>query len=120
MADISILSRARDEGYNSKLKTCELTDADFFTLTGIAKTNFDDLCSHIPSAAIRDTHIRSMRTCIGIFLTKLRSGMSNKFLATMFNISKDSIKRAISSARDTVKQNFPLNASVFTIFREKT
>lgn len=73
------------------------------------KTDFDDLCSHIPSAAIRDTHIRSMRTCIGIFLTKLRSGMSNKFLATMFNISKDSIKRAISSARDTVKQYFTPN-----------
>ncbi|VDI65719.1 Hypothetical predicted protein [Mytilus galloprovincialis] len=87
-------------------KSSSLNDTDFRNLTGLTITDFEDLCSHIPNSAIRDTRVRSMRTCIGIFLTKLRSGMSNKILATLFNISKDSIRKAISSARDAVKQHF--------------
>ncbi|CAC5380103.1 unnamed protein product [Mytilus coruscus] len=87
-------------------KSSSLNDTDFRNLTDLTITDFEDLCSHIPNSAIRDTRVRSMRTCIGIFLTKLRSGMSNEILATLFNISKDSIRKAISSARDAVKQHF--------------
>ena len=36
---------------------------------------------------------------VGIFLFKLRSGMSNKLLATIFGISKSSVCRAVNSVR---------------------
>ena len=55
-----------------------LTDADYLSLTGITKANFDDICSHV--TIIRNNKNRSSRTCIALLLVKLRSGMSNKLL----------------------------------------
>ncbi|CAC5412518.1 unnamed protein product [Mytilus coruscus] len=51
-----------------------LNDTDFRNLTGLKITDFEDLCSHIPNSAIRDTRVRSMRTCIGIFLHQTSFG----------------------------------------------
>ncbi|CAC5390382.1 unnamed protein product [Mytilus coruscus] len=67
-----------------------LSDAEYISLTDIDIASFNDLATHLVS--IRDTKVRSSRTCFGIFLTKMRSGMSNKILATIFNVGKDSIR----------------------------
>ncbi|XP_062596793.1 uncharacterized protein LOC134258281 [Saccostrea cucullata] len=56
-----------------------LSDSDVLTLTGITKKNFDELCSEV-GGSLRDSSTRSVRTCIGIFLTKLKTGMPNKII----------------------------------------
>ena len=81
-----------------------MSDTDIYNFTGLNNSDFDDLCSHLSN--IRDTHVRSMRTCIGIFLTKLKTGLSNKLLGTIFNISKDAVRKSVSSAREAVYKYF--------------
>ncbi|CAC5417630.1 unnamed protein product [Mytilus coruscus] len=83
-----------------------LTSLDILNLTGLSKENFDDLCSIVQKGNLRDSRTRSVRTCIGIFLTKLKSGLSNKLLSTLFNLGKDSVRRAIASARKYLSENF--------------
>ena len=77
----------------------DLNDDDYLNLVGLNKSQFDDLCSHVKAGTIRDTKVRSTRTCVGIMLTKLKSGMSNRILSTVFNIGKDGIQRAVRSGR---------------------
>lgn len=81
-----------------------LTESDFQNLTGITKINFDDLLLHIKS--IRHSKNRSIKTCIALFLVRLRTGMSYGMLSTLFNIGKYSIRRAIGTARRELSQNF--------------
>ncbi|XP_076080275.1 uncharacterized protein LOC143051153 [Mytilus galloprovincialis] len=82
-----------------------LSDSDFINLTGINKDNFNDLHSYIKTL-VRNTPTRSTRTSLGIFLFKLKSGISNKVLSTIFNISRSSLRRAISCVRQALVQNF--------------
>ncbi|CAC5404090.1 unnamed protein product [Mytilus coruscus] len=82
-----------------------LSDSDFITLTGINKDNFNDLHSYIKDL-LRNTPTRSTRTSLGIFLFKLKSGISNKVLSTIFNISRSSLRRAISCVRQALVKHF--------------
>ncbi|XP_062582893.1 uncharacterized protein LOC134244656 [Saccostrea cucullata] len=82
-----------------------LSDSDILTLTGITKKNLDELCSEV-GGSLRDSSTRSVCTCIGIFLTKLKTGMPNKILCTLFNLGRDSIRRAIASGRKYLSQHF--------------
>ena len=85
-----------------------LGDADYQNLLGLDHASFDDISGDIND--IRNTKKnRSLRTCIGIYLTKLRSGMSNRLLSTVFNIGIDSIKRSIWSARKALTNQFTSN-----------
>lgn len=47
-----------------------LSDSDILNLTGLTRTNFDDLCGKIQKGTLRDSRTRSVRTYQGIFLTK--------------------------------------------------
>lgn len=102
-----LLDKARDvilKSENKKISFDTMCDSDIFNFTGLNKNQFDDLFSHITS--IRNTETRSAKTCLGIFLTKMRTGISNKILATIFNLSKDSVRRAIASVRKNLMQTF--------------
>ncbi|KAK3107904.1 hypothetical protein FSP39_024854 [Pinctada imbricata] len=81
-----------------------LSSSDYEILLGIGKEDFNDLVSHVKG--IRDTKNRSVRTCIAILLVKLRTGMSNRLLSTIFNMEKTSIRRAIKAAREEMEVNF--------------
>ena len=83
-----------------------LSDAEYQTLTGITKDDFEDLCSNVNSNAIRCTKNRSSRTCIALLLVKLRTGLSNRMLSTLFNIGKSSVRRSIVSARHCLATHF--------------
>ncbi|XP_033729800.1 uncharacterized protein LOC117318996 [Pecten maximus] len=50
-----------------------------------------------------------MRTCVALLLVKLRAGISNKLLSTLFNIGKSSVRRAIVSARKALSEHFTRN-----------
>jgi hypothetical protein len=56
---------------------------DYLNLTEIDRDSFGDFCGHVKE--VRETKVRPIRPCIGILLTKLRSGMSHALLSTMFN-----------------------------------
>ncbi|XP_061196609.1 uncharacterized protein LOC133204881 [Saccostrea echinata] len=55
---------------------------------------------------IRATQTRSIRTCIAILLMKLKSGLDNQMLATLFNMTKFQIRRAVHSARRALMKDF--------------
>lgn len=63
-----------------------LSDTDYYNLTGLVKEQFDDLMNSVHN--IKTTKSRSIRTCVAILLTKLRSGLDNQMLATLFNMKK--------------------------------
>ncbi|XP_062603051.1 uncharacterized protein LOC134264781 [Saccostrea cucullata] len=95
-----------------------MSDSDVRNLTGLDKVSFQNLLSYL--TVVRDTPVRSKRTCLGFFLTKMKTGMSNKLLSTIFNISKDSIRRAISSVRKNLRQTFvPSNIGFHHVTREQ-
>jgi hypothetical protein len=68
-----------------------LTDDDYITLTGVSKTEFEDLMLYIDEGDLRNTSSRSTRMCVAILLTKLRCGLSNKLLATLFGMKKHQV-----------------------------
>ena len=80
---------------------------DYLNLTEIDRDSFGDFCGHVKE--VRETKVRSIRTCIGILLTKLRSGMSNALLSTMFNMSVAATQRSISTARNALTKHFTPN-----------
>lgn len=84
-----------------------MSNVDYNNLIGLDKASFDDICFHVSD--IRHSKNRSVKTCIGIFLTKLRSGMSNRLLSTVFNIGIDSIKRSVLVARKALARDFTPN-----------
>jgi hypothetical protein len=90
-----------------------LSDTDYLNLTGIDRDSFDDLCGHVKE--VRETKVRSIRTCIGILLTKLKSGMSNALLSTMFNMSVAATQRSISTARNALTKHFTPNYIGFNL-----
>ena len=95
-----------------------LEDADYVNLTGLSCENADELCEHVTSK-VRNTPARSTRTSLGIFLMKLRSGISNKLLSTLFNLTKSSVRRAVDSVRRSLMTSFvPQNLGLQHVTRE--
>jgi hypothetical protein len=82
-----------------------LSSSEYVNLTGISKENFDELHTYIKEH-IRNTPARSTKTYLGIFLFKMKAGISNKVISTIFNISRSSLTRAISSVRQALMQTF--------------
>ena len=83
----------------------KIKDDDCVQLTGLSRAQFEDLCAHILDK-IKSTPSRSPRMSVGLFLLKLKSGMSNRLLATLFRISRSSIRRAIVTVRHALMRSF--------------
>lgn len=66
-----------------------LSDDEYKTLTGLAREEFDDLMTYI--ADINNSRSRSIRTCVAVFLTKMKSGIDNSLLGAMFNMTKEQV-----------------------------
>ncbi|CAF2061545.1 unnamed protein product [Rotaria magnacalcarata] len=80
------------------------TDHDYWTLVGITKENFNGNCNHL---GMRNTSNRSIHMAVGCLLTKLRLGLSNNVLATLFSFSsKRVVGKVIESARKSLVKNF--------------
>lgn len=85
-----------------------LSDQEYVNLTGINKVSFDDLLSAV-DGKVKNTSTRSVRTSLGIFLLKMRCDLSNEMLSTILNVSKSSIRPAISVVRRTLMETFVQN-----------
>jgi hypothetical protein len=66
-----IANKNKNKGVHFDVESL-LSDTDYLNLTGIDRDSFDDVCGHVKE--VREIRVRSIRTCIGILLTKLRSG----------------------------------------------
>lgn len=80
------------------------TDEDYVRLTGVTQSQFDNLLSCLSS--LRCTAVRSDRTCVAVLLVKLRTGLSNSILGTLFSLSKCQIQRAVHAARMALCEHF--------------
>ena len=121
---LDLLSKMRQVALNASSKRMSFdnlesyTDNDLLNMTGLDKEQLLDLYTYV-QPHIRNTPARSSLTTLGLFLFKLKSGLSNKFLSTIFGISKSSIRRAIHSVRQVLLSEFvPPNLGFSHISRE--
>ncbi|XP_061186275.1 uncharacterized protein LOC133194309 [Saccostrea echinata] len=107
---LELLQQAREEVLRKEGSRLDfddpssLADTDYYNLTGLSRVQFDDLMCGVHN--IRATQTRSIRTCIAILLMKLKSGLDNQMLATLFNMTKFQIRRAVHSARRALMKDF--------------
>ena len=80
-----------------------LSDEDYYNLTGITKSQFDELARYM--AQLRNSSNRSPRTCLALLLTKLRTGNSLSLLSAMFQICNKSIISKVG-ARIALMEHF--------------
>ncbi|CAF1498316.1 unnamed protein product [Didymodactylos carnosus] len=84
-----------------------LTEEQCFILTGLTKNNFLDVCSDIPPTSLRQSELRSVKQAIGCLLIKLRLGLSNVVLATLFSLpNKKGVSGIVESAREAFMAHF--------------
>ena len=84
-----------------------LTSDNYYVLTGLSRTDFDNLTSRIPSSALKNTQNPSARTAIACLLMKLRLGISHQVLATLLSFKdKRTVSHVIHSAHKAIVQYF--------------
>jgi hypothetical protein len=84
-----------------------MSDIDCYNLTGISKLNFEHLIELLADSNIKNSSNRSFRNAVGLFLTKLRLGLSNKVLTTIFQFSNaKAVSRTITTVRQAMLTNF--------------
>lgn len=82
----------------------QYSDDDYYVLTGINKSNFDTLCQQVE---MRNTDNRSISMAIDCLLVKLRLGLSNQVIATLFSIDdRRTVGHIIESARKALMKYF--------------
>ena len=81
-----------------------LFDSVCYNLTGLSKEHFEDVVSHLSS--LRNSSVRTIRTCVAILLTKLGTGLPNHLLGVIFSLTKDQIQRCFHSGRTCLMQDF--------------
>ena len=94
------------------------SEQQYVSLTGLSKVSFDDIFSHV-NGRVKNTSVRSPRNSLGIFLMKMKTGLSNGILSSIFNVSKASIRRAVTTVRRALMEEFvPQNIGFSHITRE--
>ena len=81
-----------------------LSDEDYYSLTGVTKHQFSQISSRLSS--LRNSSVRSVESCLGILLVKLRSGLPNSILSTLFSLTKSQIQRSIHSAKNAMMSDY--------------
>ncbi|CAF1542029.1 unnamed protein product, partial [Rotaria sordida] len=56
-----------------------MPDKTYRVLTGLTRSQFDDLCSHIPSSTLRTTDVRTPRMAIASHSTKILQSCSSSY-----------------------------------------
>lgn len=93
-----------------------MSDEDYHNLTGISKDNFNSIITTCSETWERQRKV-SIRTSVGVFLVKLKTGNSSAVLSTLFRMSKAGINRAVTRARDVMSRYFvPLHLGIHMIY----
>ena len=96
-----LLNDLREEARKKSLNFNDpstLDDKDYYGLTGLTKDQFNYVAQYL-SGKVRSTKGRSMRECLALLLIKLRTGLSNAILSTLFGMEKRRVGRGIMTAR---------------------
>ena len=99
----------------------DFSDQICSTLTSLSTDEFNQLVEIVSSSSnARNSCQRSIRTAIGIYLCKLRLGLSNRLLSIMLDVpDKRTVSRIINSARQALKISFtPFNLGFGHVSRE--
>ena len=84
-----------------------MSDIDCYNLTGLSKLNFEGLAKYLADSNTKHSFNRSLRNAVGLFLTKLRLGISNKVLTTIFQFSNSiAVSRTLTAVREAMVSNF--------------
>ena len=84
-----------------------MSDFDCYNLTGISKLSFEQLINFFKDCKIKYSSNRSLRNAVGMFLTKLRLGVSNKVLTTIFQFSNPkAVSRTLAAVREAMLSHF--------------
>ena len=75
-----------------------LTDTDYKYLLGSSKDDLNTVCDSVKDH-VKETPSRSLQKSVSIFLCKLKTGLSNQILSTIFYTSKSSIRRVTAAVR---------------------
>ena len=100
----------------------DLPDDICSTLTSLSTGEFNQLVEIVSSSSdARNSYQQSIRTAIGIYLCKLRLGLSNRLLSIMFDVpDKRAVSRIINSARQVLKVSFtPFNLGFGHVTRQR-
>lgn len=100
----------------------DLSNDAYPILTSLSKDAFDNLVEVVStSSSARNSSYRSIRTAVGIYLCKLRLGLSNSLLSIMFDlVDKRSVSRIVNSARQALSECFtPYNLGFNHITRRE-
>lgn len=81
-----------------------LSEEDYQRLTGLTRNQFEAVANTVTD--LRKSEIRSVKTCLAILLVKLRTGLSNSILATLFSLEIHQIQRATHAARSCLMKSF--------------
>ena len=104
---ISVIEGASDVAPLDFDSPTPLASENYYVLTGPVRKDFDNLCSCLPPVSLRYTQNRTARTAVACLLMKLRLGISNQVLATLFSFpDRRTVARTIHSARKALVGHF--------------
>ena len=84
-----------------------MSEFDCYNLTGLTKLNFEHLIKLLVDSNIKHSYNRSPRNAVGLYLTKLRLGISNKVLTTIFQFSNPKVvSRTITAVLQAILTHF--------------
>jgi hypothetical protein len=97
-----------------------LSQATYSALTGLTKSQFDELANILPQTMPTGSKDVSRKAGLAIFLAKLRTGEPNAVLASIFGVkSKAAIARIISKMRIALLTHFvPFHVGVCHLDRD--
>ena len=97
-----------------------MTDEDFQVLTGLTKLQFYDMLTFVEDSITRSSKNRSKRTALGLLLVKLKTGLSNRMLSTLFGVHcRFAVQRSLNACRSALMKKFvPENLGFKHISRE--
>ena len=97
----------------------ETDGSEYETYTGLSKAQFDEMLPYV-QPEMRNSPLRSVRNALGMFLCKLRMGISQERIARLFGIEEQQrVSDAISAVIAALVKNFvPLHLGYDHLSRE--
>ena len=110
---IKIIESVRNVAKSSDSKRLDfdhdtsMTDDNYQVLTGLNRAQFNNMLTFLEESNTRTSKNRTKRTTLGLLLVKLKTGLSNRMLATLFGIHcRFAVQRSINVCRTALLTKF--------------
>ncbi|CAC5378166.1 unnamed protein product [Mytilus coruscus] len=81
-----------------------LSEEEYQRFTGLTRNQFEAVANTVTD--LRKSEIRYVKTCLAILLVKLRTGLTNSILATLFSLEIHHIQKETHAARSSLMKSF--------------